>query len=83
MVTYVTEMFSLVWWVYQKCQPNQQQHVYKPRGIKDTARTIGPREVVYKCVHCSSLYATIEDIRRRVCHKSFIVTYSNMMMMNL
>ncbi len=27
-------MFSLVWWVFQKCQPNQQQHVYKPRGVK-------------------------------------------------
>ncbi len=68
------EMFSLVWWVCQKCQPNQQQHVYKPRGIKETARTMGPSEVVYKCVCCSSVYATIEDIRRHVCRKSFIET---------
>ncbi len=45
---------SLVWWVCQKCQPNQQQHVYKPRGIKETARTMGPSEVVYNCVRCSS-----------------------------
>ncbi len=36
---------------------NQQQHVYKPRGIKETDR-----------------YTTIEDIRRHVCRKSFIVT---------
>ncbi len=59
----------------QKCQPNQQQHVYKPRGIKETARTMGPSEVVYY-VHyvCSSVYATIEAIRRHVCCKSFIVT---------
>ncbi len=33
-------MFSLVWWVCQKCQPNQQQHVYKPGCIKETACTI-------------------------------------------
>ncbi len=26
------------------------------------------------CVRCSSVYATIEYIRRHVCHKSFIVT---------
>ncbi len=44
----------LVWWVCQKCQPNQQQHVYKPRGITETARTMGPSEVVYNCVRCSS-----------------------------
>ncbi len=54
--------------------PNQQQHVYKPCGIKETARTMGPSEVVYKCVRCSSVYATIEDIRRHVRHKNFIVT---------
>ncbi len=60
------EMFSLVWWVCQKCQPNQQQHVYKPRGIKETARTMSPSEVVYKCVCCSSVYAAIKDIRRHV-----------------
>ncbi len=36
---------------------NQQQHVYKPLGIKETDR-----------------YTTIEDIRRHVCRKSFIVT---------
>jgi len=35
--------------VCQKCQPNQQQHVYKPRGIKETARTMGSSKVVYKC----------------------------------
>ncbi len=33
----VWDTFSLVWWVCQKCQPNQQQRVYEPRGIKDTA----------------------------------------------
>ncbi len=38
----VWDTFSLVWWVCQKCQPNQQQHVYKPHGIKETARTMGP-----------------------------------------
>ncbi len=37
---------SLVWWVCKKCQPNQQKHVYEPRGIKDTARTMCPSEVV-------------------------------------
>ncbi len=67
----VWDTFSLVWWLYQKCQPNQQQHVYKPRGIKETARTMGPSEVIYKCVCCSSVYATI---RRHVYRKSFIVT---------
>ncbi len=45
---------------------NQQQRVYKPRGIKETARTMGPSEVVYKCVRCSSVYTTIEDIRRQI-----------------
>ncbi len=25
-----------------KCQPNQQQRIYKPYGIKETARTMGP-----------------------------------------
>ncbi len=24
-------------------------YVYKPRGIKETARTMGPSEVIYKC----------------------------------
>ncbi len=62
----IWDTFSLVWWVCQKCQPNQQQRVYKPSGIKETARTMGPSEVVYKCVHCSSVYATIEDIRRQI-----------------
>ncbi len=38
--------FSLVWWVCQKCQSNQQQHVYKPRCIKETARTMDPSEVI-------------------------------------
>ncbi len=33
----VWDTFSLVWWVCQKCQPNQQQSVYKPRGIKEIA----------------------------------------------
>ncbi len=66
--------FSLVWWVCQKCQPNQQQHVYKPSSFKDTARTMSPSEVIYKCAHCSSVYATIEDIRRHDCLKSFIET---------
>ncbi len=32
-------VFSCLVGVCQKCQPNQQQHVYKPRGIKETART--------------------------------------------
>ncbi len=40
------DTFSLVWWVCQKCQPNQQQRVYKPHGIKETARTMGPSEVI-------------------------------------
>ncbi len=43
-------------------------------GIKETARTMGRSEVIYKCVLCSSVYATNEDIRRHVCRKSFIVT---------
>ncbi len=33
---------------------NQQQHVNKPRGIKETARTMDPSKVVYNCVRCSS-----------------------------
>ncbi len=33
----VWDTFSLVWWVCQKCQPNQQQHLYKPRGIKESS----------------------------------------------
>ncbi len=44
-----------------------------PSGIKETAR-MGPSEVIYKCVRCSSLYATIKNIRRHVCRKSFLVT---------
>ncbi len=47
--------------------------MYKPHSIKETARTMGPSEVI-ECVCCSSVYATIEDIRRHVCRKSFIVT---------
>ncbi len=43
-------------------------------GIKETARTMGPSEVIYKYVLCSSVYATNEDIRRHVCRKSFIAT---------
>ncbi len=35
---------------------------------------MGPGEVIYKFVRCSSVYETIEDIRRHVCRKSFIVT---------
>ncbi len=38
--------FSLVWWVCQKCQSNQQKHVYEPRGINNTACTMGPSEVI-------------------------------------
>ncbi len=61
-----------------------------PISSKETARTMGPTwvklqqvtcvmdslgcEVIYKCVRYSSVYATIEDIRRHVCRKSFIVT---------
>ncbi len=30
----------------KKCQPNQQQRVYKPCSIKETARTMGPSEVI-------------------------------------
>ncbi len=30
----------------EKCQSNQQQRVYKPRGIKETARTMGSSEVI-------------------------------------
>ncbi len=37
----------------------QQQHVYKPRGIKETACTMGPSKVVYKCVRCNSVYPTV------------------------
>ncbi len=47
---WVRDMFSLVWWVCQKSQPNLLQHVYKPHGIKETARTMGPSKVIYKCV---------------------------------
>ncbi len=72
----VWDTFSLVWWVCHKYQPNQQQHVYKPRCIKETAHTMSPSEVVYKCVRCSSVYTTIEDIRRHVCRDSFIETIS-------
>ncbi len=50
-------VFSCLVGVVKKCQPNQQRHVYKPRGIKETARTMGPSEVVYKYVRCSSVYA--------------------------
>ncbi len=64
----VWDTFSLVWWVCQKCQ---QQHVYKPRGIKETARSMGSSEVIYKCL-LQLRIATIEDIRRHVCHESFI-----------
>ncbi len=47
----------------------------KPRGIKETARTMGPSEVhLQMCPLASSVYATIENIRRHVCRKSFIVT---------
>ncbi len=49
----VLDTFSLVWWVCQKCQPNQQQNVYKPRGIKETARTMDPSKVIYNGVRCS------------------------------
>ncbi len=69
----VWDMFSLVWWVCQKCQPNQQQRVKKPRRFKETARTMGPTELI-ECVCCSSVYTTIEDIRKHICHESFIVT---------
>ncbi len=27
-VYYIFFFFSIVWWVCQKCQPNQQQHAY-------------------------------------------------------
>ncbi len=64
--------------------PNQQQHVYTPHSIKETAGTMGPSKVVYKSVRCSSVYATIEDIRRHDCRKSFIVTeHIHMSMMTL
>ncbi len=36
---------SLFGWVCQKCQPNQQQRVYKPAVLK-TARTMGPSEII-------------------------------------
>ncbi len=55
----VWDIFSLVWWLCQKCQPNQQQRVYKPCGIKETARTMD-KWSHFICVRCSSLYATIE-----------------------
>ncbi len=62
------DVFSLVWWACQKCQPNQQQRVYKPRGIKETARTVGPSEVIYKSVRCSNRQQLkiLEDIFVRV-----------------
>ncbi len=43
---FYTFIVSLVWWVYLKCQPNQQQRVYKPCSIKETAHTMGPSEVI-------------------------------------
>uniref|UniRef100_A0A0E9WZH5 Uncharacterized protein n=1 Tax=Anguilla anguilla TaxID=7936 RepID=A0A0E9WZH5_ANGAN len=59
--------------------PNQQRRVHKPRRIKKAVRTMDLNEVLYKCVRCSWVYATTEDIRRHVCHKYFIVlnTYLN------
>ncbi len=30
----VWDTFSLVWWVCQKCQPNQEQREYKSRDLK-------------------------------------------------
>ncbi len=36
--------------------------MYINHAVKETARTMGPSEVVYKCVRCSSVYATIKYI---------------------
>ncbi len=60
----VWDTFYLVWWVCQKCQPNQNwDHSHN-----------GSKWSHLICVCCSSVYATIEDIWRHVCHKRFIVT---------
>ncbi len=56
----------------QKCQPNQQQRVYKPRGIKETAAQWVQVKSFNVCP--LQLCITIEYIRRHVCRKSFIVT---------
>ncbi len=65
----LTYVFS--YFVGKKCQPNQQQQI-NHSGIKETARTMGPSEVVSKCVRCSSVYPTIEDIKSN--QITFIVT---------
>ncbi len=47
MVSRLNDMFSLVWWVCQKCQPNQQQRVYKPHGIKKQCWASYLKNVIY------------------------------------
>lgn len=42
--------------------PNHQWRVYKLRRIKKAVRTVDPTNVLYKCVHCSLVSATLEDI---------------------
>ncbi len=49
-------------------------NMYINHAVLKRQRTMSPSEVIYKCVRCSSVYTTIEDIRRNVCRKSFIVT---------
>ncbi len=46
-------------------------------GIKETARTMGRSEVIYKCVLCSSVYATNEDIRRSKAQNPYNNFYFN------
>ncbi len=36
-----------------KMSAQSAAYVYNPRGIKETARTMGPNKVVYKRVSCS------------------------------
>ncbi len=48
MVSGLNDMFpgNGVQWALRHVS-HQQQHVYKPRGIKETARTMGPSKVIY------------------------------------
>lgn len=60
----VWETICFVWWVYQKCQPNQHHCVCKACGFKDTAWTMGTSKVLFwtaravsvtLCVFCSNI----------------------------
>ncbi len=44
--------FEIRFLLFGGCQPNQQQHVYKPRGIKETARTlINVTKILYMFIY--------------------------------